>query len=207
MLRIQVRHYANPMKEQQLTTFSNESRRRSILLSRRDMLFSIADSVSSNVSIICRNIICVSTTDWLQFGGNSTGPKAFFLDTGYRASHIFKYLQDSEHCHASCSAIFNSKEAIHIQREQPSLNQQLHQVNLKAGLHGTICRPDGFGAEIVRGFWQPMKDRFMENENWSDSKNLLQCNGFSEVGQTLWMTSSQIKGMRKIVKPWSNGAW
>jgi len=92
------------MKEQQLTTFSNESRRCSILLSRRDMLSSIADSVSSNVSITWRNIICVSATDWLQFGGNSTDLKACFLATSDRASHIFKHLQNSEHCHASCSA-------------------------------------------------------------------------------------------------------
>ena len=62
-----------------------------------------------------------------------------------RASHIFKHLQDSEHCRALCSAAcfhvldhastgfqLKIKEAIfHIQREQPSLNQQLHQVNLK----------------------------------------------------------------------------
>ena len=48
------------MNEQQLTTFSNESRWFSILCSRRDMLSSIADSVSSNVSIIWRNVICVS---------------------------------------------------------------------------------------------------------------------------------------------------
>ena len=45
------------MKEQQLTTFCNESSRYSILLSRRDMLSSIADSVSSSVSIICRYVI------------------------------------------------------------------------------------------------------------------------------------------------------
>ena len=61
-----------------------------------------------------------------------------------RAFHIFKYLQDSEHCRALCSADsfhvldhtstgfqLKIKEAIQIQREQPSLNQQLHHVNLK----------------------------------------------------------------------------
>ena len=61
-----------------------------------------------------------------------------------RASHIFKHLQDSAHCRALCSAHsfhvldhastglqLKIKEAIHIQREQPSLNQKLHQVNLK----------------------------------------------------------------------------
>ena len=61
-----------------------------------------------------------------------------------RASHIFKYLQDSAHCRVLCSADsfhvldhastgfqLKIKEAIHIQREQPSLNQQLHHVNLK----------------------------------------------------------------------------
>ena len=61
-----------------------------------------------------------------------------------RASHIFKHLQDSAHCCTLCSAdnfhvldhAFTSfqlkiKEAICIQREQRSLNQQLHHVNLK----------------------------------------------------------------------------
>ena len=64
-----------------------------------------------------------------------------------RASHVFKHLQNSEHCHASCSVDcfhildraptsfqLKIKEAIHIQREQPSLNQQLHHVNLKLSL-------------------------------------------------------------------------
>ena len=58
--------------------------------------------------------------------------------------HIFKHLQDSEHCRALCSADcfhvldhaatgfqLKIKDAIHIQREQPSLNQQLHHENLK----------------------------------------------------------------------------
>ena len=64
-----------------------------------------------------------------------------------RASHIFKHLQDFAHCRTLCSA--NSfrildhgstgfqlklKETIDIQREQPSLNQQLHHVNLKLSL-------------------------------------------------------------------------
>ena len=63
----------------------------------------------------------------------------------YRASHIFKHLQNSEHCcalcsvdcfhildHASTSFQLKIKEAIiHIQIEQPSLNQQLHHFNLK----------------------------------------------------------------------------
>ena len=62
----------------------------------------------------------------------------------YRATHIFKHLQDSAHYHTLCSADnyhvldhastgfqLKIKEAIHIQREQPSLNQQLHHVNLK----------------------------------------------------------------------------
>ena len=58
-----------------------------------------------------------------------------------RASHVFKHLQNSEHCRALCSVDcfhildhtptsfqLKIKEAIHIQREQPSLNQQLHHV-------------------------------------------------------------------------------
>ena len=57
-----------------------------------------------------------------------------------RASHIFKHLKGFAHCRALCSADnFHAstgfqpkiKEAIHIQRERPSLNQQLHPVNLK----------------------------------------------------------------------------
>ena len=61
-----------------------------------------------------------------------------------RASHIFKNLENSEHCralcsvdcfhildHASTSFELKIKEAFHIQREQPSLNQHLHHVNLK----------------------------------------------------------------------------
>ena len=57
-----------------------------------------------------------------------------------RVSHIFRHLQDSEHCralsfhvlnHASTGFELKIKEAIHIQREQPSLNQYLHHVDLK----------------------------------------------------------------------------
>ena len=57
---------------------------------------------------------------------------------------IFKHLKDSPHCRALCSADnfhvldhastgfqLKIKEAIHIKKEQPSLNQQLHHVNLK----------------------------------------------------------------------------
>ena len=60
-----------------------------------------------------------------------------------RALHIFKHLQNSEHCctlcsvdcfhildHASMGFQIKIKEALDIQRE-PSLNQQLHHVNLK----------------------------------------------------------------------------
>ena len=61
-----------------------------------------------------------------------------------RAAHIFKHLQNSEQCralsswdcfpilyHASTTSQLKIKEACHIQREQPSLNQQLNHVNLK----------------------------------------------------------------------------
>ena len=64
-----------------------------------------------------------------------------------RASHIFKHLENSEHCHDLCSVDcfhildhasttfqLNVKEAFHIRRKQPSLNQQLHHVNLKLSL-------------------------------------------------------------------------
>ena len=63
-----------------------------------------------------------------------------------KASPIFKHFHNSEHCralravdcfhikfldHASASFQFKIKEAIHITREQTSLNKQLHHVNLK----------------------------------------------------------------------------
>ena len=61
-----------------------------------------------------------------------------------KASHIFKHLQISERCralctidcchisdHATTSFQLKIKEAFHIQKEQPFLNQQLHHVNLK----------------------------------------------------------------------------
>ena len=55
-----------------------------------------------------------------------------------RASHIFRHLKDSPHCralhvldHTSTGFQLRIKEAIHIQIEQPSLNQQLRHVNLK----------------------------------------------------------------------------
>ena len=61
-----------------------------------------------------------------------------------KAFHIFTHLQNSERCralcsvecfhildHASTSLQLKIKEAIHVQREQPSLNQQLHHVNPK----------------------------------------------------------------------------
>ena len=64
-----------------------------------------------------------------------------------KASHISKHLQNSQHCrtlcsadcfhvldHASSSFQLQIKEAIHIQREQPSFNQQLHHLNLKLSL-------------------------------------------------------------------------
>ena len=57
------------------------------------------------------------------------------------------YLQNSEQCrtlcsvdcfhsldHASMSLQLKIKEAIRIQRDQPSLNQRLHHVNLKLSL-------------------------------------------------------------------------
>ena len=63
------------------------------------------------------------------------------------ASHIFKHLENSEHCHDLCSVDcfhildhasttfqLTIKEAFHIRREKPSLNQQLHHVNLKLSL-------------------------------------------------------------------------
>ena len=60
-----------------------------------------------------------------------------------KALHIFKHLQNSEHCRALCSVDcfhildhastgfqLKIKEAFHIQTQQPSLNQQLQHVNL-----------------------------------------------------------------------------
>ena len=67
-----------------------------------------------------------------------------------RASHIFKHLQNSERCrslcsidcfhildHATTSFQLKIKEAIHIQKELPCLNQQLHHVNLKLSFQFT----------------------------------------------------------------------
>ena len=61
-----------------------------------------------------------------------------------RTSHIFKHLQNSQQCRTSCSndcfSILDhasttfqlkTKEAIHIQWEKLTLNQQLYHVNLK----------------------------------------------------------------------------
>ena len=64
-----------------------------------------------------------------------------------RNSHIFKHLQNSEHCrtlcsndcfsildHASTTFQLKIKEAIHILWEKPTLNHQLFHVNLKLSL-------------------------------------------------------------------------
>ena len=64
-----------------------------------------------------------------------------------RTSHVFKHLQNSEHCRTLCSndclSILDHafttfqlkiKEAIHIQCEKPTLNRQLYHVNLKLSL-------------------------------------------------------------------------
>ena len=61
-----------------------------------------------------------------------------------KPSHIFKHLQNSERCrslcsidcfhildHATTSFQLKIKEGIHIQKELPCLNQQLHHVNLQ----------------------------------------------------------------------------
>ena len=64
-----------------------------------------------------------------------------------RTSHVFKHLQNSEHCrtlcsndcfsildHASTTFQLKIKEVIHIQWEKPTLNHQLYHVNLKLSL-------------------------------------------------------------------------
>ena len=64
-----------------------------------------------------------------------------------RTSHIFKHLQNSEHCrtlcsnecfsildHASTTFQLKIKDAIHIQWQKPTLNHQLYHVNLKLSL-------------------------------------------------------------------------
>ena len=68
-----------------------------------------------------------------------------------KTSHVFKHLQNSEHCrtlcsvdcfhsldHASTSFELKIKEAIHIQRGQPSLDQQFHHVNLQLSYNSHI---------------------------------------------------------------------
>ena len=69
-----------------------------------------------------------------------------------RQVKTLKHLQNSERCralcsvecfhildHASTSFQLKIKEAIHIQREQPSLNQQSHDVNLKLSFYLSHC--------------------------------------------------------------------
>ena len=77
-----------------------------------------------------------------QPGNFSTSVREYLVSD--RASDIFKHLQNSEHCctlcsvdclhilvHASTSFQLKIKEAIQFQRDQPSVNKQLHHVNLK----------------------------------------------------------------------------
>ena len=66
----------------------------------------------------------------------------------FKIGNLFgTHLENSEQCHALCSVEcfhildhasttfqLKIKEAFHIRREQPSLNQQLHHVNLKLSL-------------------------------------------------------------------------
>ena len=76
----------------------------------------------------------------------STGDREHLVSDS--ASHIFRHLKGSAHCRSLCSADkfhvsdhastgfqLKIKEAIHIQREQPSLNQQLPHVSIHKNLH------------------------------------------------------------------------
>ena len=68
-----------------------------------------------------------------------------------KAAHILNHLQDSPRCRTLCSSEYfvvihqattrtqlKIKEAVHIHREKPSLNQQLFHVNLIAHSHQSL---------------------------------------------------------------------
>ena len=109
-------------------------------------LFSVKDPVADGLrSRVVFKFVCAGCNAW--YVGEtcrhfSTSVREHLVSD--RASHIFKHLKDSARCRALCSADnfhvldhastgfqLKIKEAIHIQREQPSMNQQLHHVNLK----------------------------------------------------------------------------
>ena len=105
-------------------------------------LFGVKDPVPDGLrSRVVYKFVCAGCNAW--YVGEtcrhfSTSVREHLVSD--RASHIFKHLKGFAHCRALCSAdnVHAStgfqpkiKEAIHIQREQPSLNQQLHHVNLK----------------------------------------------------------------------------
>ena len=105
-------------------------------------LFGVKDPVPDVhmwfITLYVLRLQCLGETCW-QF---STCVREHLVSD--RASHFFRHLHDSAHCGALCSAgsfyvldhtttsfQLKIKEAIPTQREQPSLNQQLHHVNLK----------------------------------------------------------------------------
>ena len=112
-------------------------------------LFSVKDPVADGLrSRVVFKFVCAGCNAW--YVGEtcrhfSTSVREHLVSD--RASHIFKHLKDSAHCRALCSADnlhvsdhasagfqLKIKEAIYIQREQLSMNQQLHHVNLKLSL-------------------------------------------------------------------------
>ena len=106
-------------------------------------LFSVKDSVPDSLrSCVVYKFVCAGCYVGETCRHFSILVREHLLSD--RASHIFRHLKDSPHFralfstdnvhvldHASTSFQLKIKEAIHIQREQPSLNQQLHHVNLK----------------------------------------------------------------------------
>ena len=109
-------------------------------------LFGVKDPVADGLrSRVVFKFVCAGCNAWY------VGETCRYFSTSVRehlvsdrASHIFKHLKDSARCRALCSADnfhvldhastgfqLKIKEAIRIQREQPSMNQQLHHVNLK----------------------------------------------------------------------------
>ena len=109
-------------------------------------LFGVKDPVADGLrSCVVYKFVCAGCNAW--YVGEtcrhfSTRAREHLVSD--RASHIFKHLKDSAHCRTLCSADnfhvldhtstgfqLKIKEATHIQREQPSMNQQLHHVNLK----------------------------------------------------------------------------